>query len=115
MKYLSMLTPAETLLLMQGRDVAFKELLKITFMDLLIRKYLKTSKRQYEPTAASNLVTLTYVGKGPSFNASVVYPHEMVFLETYMKSRKMNPLFHHAVRIGYQNSGGKKKLHTYDH
>lgn len=42
MKKLSDLTPAQTLLLIEGKSVPIKDLLKVTMMDLLLRQVLRT-------------------------------------------------------------------------
>ena len=41
MKYLSQLTPAETLIILKDKDTRLKEVLKVTLMDLLLKQVLK--------------------------------------------------------------------------
>lgn len=107
MKNLSDLTPAETLLLTEGKRVPLKDLLKVTMMDLLLKQILKTIEvpnGANETTSFSN----TYVVAGNNFSYEKAAAHEKVFLAPFHKDRKAEILFNNLVKVGYQKAGSEK-------
>lgn len=104
MKTLSDLTPAETLLLTEGKRVAVKDLLKVTLMDLLLKQVLKTIEVQNGATSFSN----TYIVAGDNFDSIKPLRHELVFLGPFRKDRQAEILFNNLVKIGYQNARSEK-------
>jgi hypothetical protein len=105
MKELSKLHPAQTLLLIEGRNAEQKDLLKYTFMDLLLKKVLKTMKKSYRPSKYDPVQTITYVSTGDNFSSYKYAPHEHVFLKPFQERSSIAKLmFRHVVKMGYQNS-----------
>jgi hypothetical protein len=107
MKSLSDLTPAETLLLTEGKRVPLKDLLKVTLMDLLLKQILKTVEvpnGSNEATSVSN----TYVVSGNNFSFSKSLSHERVFLSPFLKDKQVEILFSNLVKISYQKAGPEK-------
>jgi len=108
MKRLSKLSPAETLLVLHGTKAPLKELLKVTFMDLLIKKALKTTKANYRPSKYDRVQVITYVVPGRNFLEYKPLLHENFFLNPFWKNITLQIIFRQLVKIGYQNSQSKK-------
>jgi len=104
MKHLSNFSPAETLLLIEGSASYQRDLLKVTFLDLLLKKVIKKTKKTYRPSIRDPYVTMKYICAGPNFQSCVAAKHEDVFLDVFTKSKKINALFKHMVKMGYENS-----------
>lgn len=108
MEILSTLTPAETLLILKESDVKFKELLKYTFLDLLLKqvikvKEIKTRAHKNEPVRTNN-----YVVVGKSFTSHNRLAHEKVFLKMFDKNQSIQVLFRHFVKAGFENASERK-------
>lgn len=77
MKTISQLTPAETLLIMNGKEATFKQLLKVTLLDLFAKETLKTKEVTLEGQR------MAYVISGPNLKISTPLPHEQFFLQPF--------------------------------
>jgi hypothetical protein len=108
MMELSKLSPAQTYILIEGKDASQKDLLKYTFMDLLLKQVLATSKRNVKASKHDPLQVITYVSIGKNFRGYKPLAHELVFLQTFQKSKTLSIIFRHVVKMGYENSQGKK-------
>ena len=64
--YLSQLSPAETLFLTDEKAL-LKDFLKITLLDLILKKVLKTIEVTRTPSVAEGTLIYTYVTAGPNF------------------------------------------------
>jgi hypothetical protein len=104
MKYLSELTPAEVYILTK-ENVTHRELLKITFIDLLFKKVLRTYEVQRQPHIRQEIRTYQYIGIGQNFKNYNSKNHEKFFLSTFYKDQEIEILFRNLVKIGYQKSG----------
>ncbi|MFL5728761.1 MAG: hypothetical protein ACJ75J_04665, partial [Cytophagaceae bacterium] len=104
MRELSKLYPAQTLLLTEGKKASLKDLLKFTFMDLLLKQVLKTEKRTYRASKYDKEQIVKYVLAGNNFSAYKPAAHELAFLEPFKKSRTISIMFRHIVKMGYQNA-----------
>lgn len=103
MKYLSELTPAEIYILINDK-VTHQELLKITFVDLLLKNVLKTFQVERQPHIRQKVRIYKYVGIGQNFINYKSKIHEKFFLATFEKDNEIEILFRNLVKIGYQSS-----------
>lgn len=107
MQTLSRFLPAQTLMLTDSSS-SLKELLKVTFMDLLFTRVLQTKTTALQSHPRNPVRYITYVEQGMNFRAYKPKPHEAVFLLPYFQSPDAQVLFRHLVRMGYENSGGQQ-------
>ncbi len=103
MKYLSKLTPAETLILIK-ENVTHQELLKITFIDLLFKQVLKTFEVERKPHIRQEVRVYKYVQIGQNFNNYNSLNHEKLFLSIFDTDNTIEILFRNLVKIGYKKS-----------
>ncbi|HYC85155.1 MAG TPA: hypothetical protein VEB86_08025 [Chryseosolibacter sp.] len=106
---LTKLTPAETLLITQGDKAGKQELLKYTFMDLLLKEVLTIDHVERRPDGRE-VRTYKYIYAGKRFKAYAGLAHEMIFLAAFHKSKGMGMLFQHCVKMGYENARSEKSL-----
>lgn len=107
MKTLSDLSPAETLLLTTGACVPIKDLLKVTLMDLILKRYLKTVEITHTLGGEPGNVN-TYVIIGDNFSYSKSLEHEKVFLRPYDQEEKREMLFSNLAKLAYNYAGSEK-------
>jgi hypothetical protein len=103
MTYLSELTPAEVYIL-TNRNVTHQQLLKITFIDLILKQVLKTSEVRRQPHAREEVRIYKYIGIGQDFKNYKAKNHEKFFLSIFEKDNSIEILFRNLVKIGYQKS-----------
>lgn len=108
---LSKLTPAETLLLKDGSQAPVRELLKYTFMDLLLKQVLITEDVERQLNQRDPIRTYKYVSTGENFRKHNILPHELTFLLPYRKNQDTRMLFRNCVQVGYENARSKRVLH----
>jgi hypothetical protein len=108
MKTLSDFTPAQTLLLTRGKRVPIKDLLKVTMMDLLLKKVLKTVEVENGFRDDSNFLN-TYVVIGEKFSSNKSLPHEEIFLSPFYTDEHTQFLFNNIVKVAYQKAGSEKQ------
>lgn len=111
MKYLSKLTPAETLIVLTGDKTPLSELLKYTFMDLLLKQVLSIKEVQEQASDRDPVRVIKYVREGENFNQHQDRLHESVILSVFQKTPDVSILFRNLVKIAYQNA--KHKRHYY--
>lgn len=112
MNHLSKLSPAETLFVLQGHNATIKELLKVTFMDLLLKQVVRTVEVQRQPSRRDTIRIYRYVLTGKNFNSYKPLPHENIFLAPFQKKESAQILFRHLVKMGYQNAQSQSILHS---
>ncbi|QCE40953.1 hypothetical protein [Psychroserpens sp. NJDZ02] len=114
MKILSKITPAETLLIQDGFFVEFKDLMKFTFIDLLLKKIIKIKEVHQKPHPRDKHIrTYTYVTSGKNFKKYKPKNHELIYLSPFNKNRSLQILFKNFIKMAYDNSNGSwsyKKL-----
>ncbi|EDP96177.1 hypothetical protein U8527_14795 [Kordia algicida OT-1] len=108
MKLLSTIAPAETILIQQGSAAQLKNLLKFTFMDLLLKKVLKIVEVEKQPHPRDEVRVYTYVETGKNFEKYTAKNHELIFLRPFKEEASIQILFKHYVKIIYEASNGKK-------
>lgn len=108
MKLLSIITPAETILIQKGSTTQLKNLLKFTFMDLLLKKVIKIVEIHKQPHPRDEVRRYTYIEAGKNFNVYKPKKHESIFTNLFVKEEPIQILFKHFVKIIYDASEGKK-------
>ncbi|NQX82263.1 MAG: hypothetical protein HRT66_09765 [Flavobacteriaceae bacterium] len=116
MKLLSILSPAETMLIINS-DCSLKNMIKFTFMDLLLKIILeiKTENRRVlkRDKYSKKVVVIehyNYVTKGKNFNKYTAKEYELIFLEPYLKNPLIKILFKDLVKMSYKNSVSGKSF-----
>ncbi len=108
MNYLTKFTPAETLIFLEMDKVPFRELLKVTFFDLLLKKVLMTKRKSYKPSANDPYVTVKHVCAGQNLKLYKTLSHETIFLDAFKRSKNMEPLLRHYVTLVNENAINRK-------
>jgi hypothetical protein len=113
MTYLSKYTPAETILILDNSGADIKELLKTTFIHLLLKEVLEITTITRESSSSRRTIrTYKYIIKGKNFNTYKPLEHELVFLSPYQKSSSIKILTQHLIRMGFQNAISESKYIT---
>jgi hypothetical protein len=107
---LSKLTPAETLLVRNGKEATLKDMLKYTLMDLLLKQVLIIEEVERQPSKRDLIRVYKYISVGKKFSAYKCMPHELVFLFAYRKNSSIRILFRNCVKIGYENAQSGKEF-----
>jgi len=109
MTHLSKFTPAELFFLLRHPKRRYlKELLKVTFLDLLLKQILIIT--EVEKELKRTIQVYRYVEDGAKFYGYRSLDHETVFLDTFRKNSDIRIIFKSMVKIGYQNA---KSLYHY--
>lgn len=101
-KPLAYFSPAETLSLLREGRGTFKELIKITFTDLLLRKVLHARREAIEETS-----WVYYVKPGVNYSSHPALAHETFFLKPFSKSRELEMTVRHFIAAVVQRSFGQ--------
>ncbi|WP_159017877.1 hypothetical protein [Algibacter sp. L3A6] len=114
MDILSKITPAETLLLKYGSSAELKDLMKYTFMDLLLKQVIKIDKvdRKVHPND-KYIRSYTYIVAGENLKKYKYNKHELIFLSPFLKSKSIQILFKNYFKMVFDLSKGSwsyKKL-----
>lgn len=109
MQLLQHLTPAETCLLTKTSSTKLKELMKLTFFDLLLKQVI-TSKQEKKVSGRKRYVrTVNYLIKGKNFDTYQPLPHEKVFMDAFSENPDLKVLLKHLVKMAYENTKGPYK------
>jgi hypothetical protein len=108
MKNLSQFAPAETLLLIEGKNAQLKDLLKVTLMDLFLKQALQTIEISSPSTSKSLPVPNTYVVSGANLGHYRPMAHEDVFLSAFYQNAERQILFNNLIKIGYEKAKTEK-------
>lgn len=107
MKILSQITPAETMLIKDCSSVELKNLMKFTFMDLLLKKVIEIKEiNKKSHTRDSYVRTYTYVISGKNFNKYTPKKHELIYLSPFIKSPSIQILFNNFIKMAYDTANG---------
>jgi hypothetical protein len=109
MTLLSKFTPAETKLILESGKATFKDLMKLTFMDLLLKKVIKIVEEEKELHISDGSRTYTYIEAGKNFHKYKPKPHETVFTKPFNTEEEMQYLLQHFIKVGYENSGKSRR------
>ncbi|WP_026703902.1 hypothetical protein [Flavobacterium soli] len=103
MTHLSKFTPAELFfLLRKERRRYLKELLKVTFLDLLLKQILVITEVEKEVGRTTQIYR--YVEDGRRFFGYRPLDHEAIFIDPFRKDNDIRILFQSMVKIGFQNA-----------
>ena len=87
MKILSQITPAETMLVKDCSSVQFKDLMKFTFMDLLLKKVIEIKEINKKSHPRDKYIrTYTYVVSGKNFNKYKPKNHELILVTDVLRA-----------------------------
>ncbi len=111
MKHLNRLTPAETYFVLKDDDASQKNLLKMTLVDLILKKVLRPFEVIIEYNQNDVDTPKTYVAIAENFWTYKPVEHELIFLSPFISNNSIQILFSNMVKIGYQNSKSEKKLY----
>src|SRR3546814_581355 len=100
---LQTLTPAESLLLRKGDITPQSEMLKVTLLDLLLKKVLVITTTEQQSNTRDPVRTLQYVSTGENFKGYEALPHEMAYLTDFRQSRDLRMSFKDCVKVAFQN------------
>lgn len=107
MKILSKITPAETMLVKNSDSVKLKDLMKFTFMDLLLKRVIEIKEVNKRAHPRDKYIrTYTYVISGKNFSQYKPKNHELIFLSPYFKSKSIQILFKNFIKMVYDSSNG---------
>lgn len=99
------------MLLKDGSQAPVRELLKYTFMDLLLKQVLVTEDVERQLNMRDPVRTYKYVSAGENFRKYNMLPHELTFLLPYRRNQDTRMLFRNCVQVGYENARSKRALH----
>jgi len=102
MEILSKITPAETLLITNGSSAKLKEMLKYTFMDLLLKKVIKIKEVENAEDGTSN----TYVVADKNFIKHKPKNHEITLLKPFQKDASIEILLENFIKMAYRAANG---------
>lgn len=107
MEILRKLSPAETYLICNGSKAQYKELLKLTLANLLLKQILKLEKRISNVRLGDGEIEISYILRGPKWSSSGIKRYEEVFTKPFELTNDLEVLFHQLVQIGFENSRGR--------
>lgn len=97
-------TPAETFLLLHGSSATLKDLLKLTFMDLLLKKVIKSLDIYKTSKGQQKSRVYQYIVVDKNFFNYKPQLHELVFLAPFYVNNDLNILFRHLIAQGYKKA-----------
>jgi hypothetical protein len=105
MNLLSKLKPAETLLLLDGSKSDFKNLMKFTFMDLVLKQVLvvKESVRTIKSGRGYKEQRIKYVVIGKNFKNYKPSAFERIYLTTFDKSPELKAVLTKLIKVAYDS------------
>lgn len=113
MKILSQLTPAETLLIINSEHSSLKDLMKKTFMDLLLKKVIAIKEVHKKAHSRDRIERkYTYVVAGVNLKKYTAKSHELIFLSAFLKNNSIRILFPSYIKMVYENSKSSYRFKT---
>ncbi len=111
METLKKLTPAETLVIRDTSKTSFKDMLKFTLLDLILKKVLviKNSELPTNQEETDNQVGYKNLGIGPAFDGYNPKYHELIYLYPFQKAPDLSVQFKHLVKMGWE--GARNRNH----
>lgn len=102
METLKKLTPAETLIMRDTSKTSFRDLLKFTLIDLILKKVLVVrNDAGNSENETENEVAYKNLEKGPEFDGYRPKEHEWIYLTSFKEDPEMSIQFKHLVKIGW--------------
>jgi hypothetical protein len=112
MIFFTALTPAENLIIRDQRQSSYKQMLELTFMDLLLKKVLKIEYVKDETTATDQLTEtkVAYVSKGENYYTYAPVPHEKLFMKPFITIVTTRILLSNLIKVLYENAEGPRNF-----
>jgi hypothetical protein len=110
MNQLTKLSPAETLVLLDYKKAKQVDLLKVTFMDLILKNVLQKTTIEKQKHPNDPIKTYEYIILNPTQRHYKALPHEEVFLSSFKKNPDIKILFKNMIKLGYQKSPSGPQL-----
>ncbi|MBL7950936.1 MAG: hypothetical protein JNM62_04395 [Flavobacteriales bacterium] len=108
MSCLTTLTPAENLLLRDGRKVSVRLMLKGTLMDLLMRGVLAYQEMEVRPSRLDRPRRYKYIVAGKHMDSYEAQRHEEVFLGAYRYGGAGRYQLRNLVSVALERTGGRR-------
>ena len=111
MTELSKLKPAETLLITKGSNAEFKDLMKYSLMDLVLKQVLSINETTttYKSGRRYKEQRIKYVTKGRNFEKYEPSPFEQIYLSPFIKSPEIKAIFSKLIKVAYDAVSTEKK------
>ena len=106
MKHLSYLTPAETLLLIDPENANGVEMLKFTFLDLILKNKLKLFERQVK-SDLGKILLYKFIKLGDKFDNNKIRPHEKFFFDLFIE-KNTNYFIRNYLTTIFNNAKNEK-------
>ena len=107
MEILSTITPAETKLLIDTSSASLKDLMKLTFMDLLHKKVLDLKLARTDVEINKEFIgAYTYVVQGKNLKTYSAKRHEDIFMAPFLMNPSIQILFIHFIKMTYDAANG---------
>ena len=106
MKHLSYLTPAETILLIDPENANGVEMLKFTFLDLILKNKLKLFERQVK-SDLGKILLYKFIKLGDKFDNNKIRPHEKFFFDLFIE-KNTNYFIRNYLTTIFNNAKNEK-------
>lgn len=110
MNFLENFTPADNYLLLENSKATMKGLLKLTMLDLLLKRVIEMENVAVRADERSPERILTYVQAGNNFQSYQPKTHEEIFLYIFQTNPDNKVLFKHFVKISYDKAKSIRNL-----
>jgi hypothetical protein len=105
-------SPAELLLIVHERNTpSLRQLLRLTFLDLLRKEVLSLEHRHSQPHPSDPAVLYTFVCAGPKLGAYSYLPHEKPLLDLFLQDPSFQTQFRQYVRMLMQRVDSSRSYH----
>ncbi len=104
MNLLNIYSPAETLVVTQGDKATLRDLVKNTFLDLMLKKVIRTTDITRQPHPNDPEVSYKYVVAGSNLFTYQALPHERIFLLPFLTESSVPILFRNYVKLMFEKA-----------
>lgn len=104
METLKKLTPAESLVLRDTSRASFRDLLKFTLIDLILKKVLVVKNEAMEAEQTENNIAHKNLKKGPAFDSYEPKHHEWIYLSAFEEDADLSIQFKHLVKMAWESA-----------
>ncbi|MGZ5304414.1 MAG: hypothetical protein ACXWDO_09900, partial [Bacteroidia bacterium] len=112
MEKLSKYTPAETMVLLYDYEAPLKDILRITFLDLLLKKVLQVVQIERQPHPNERPRIYEYVTTGRNYDRYRQLPHEKIITCIFDDDKDMRVFFRFLVKEILSNIKSRDRLVT---
>ena len=107
MKHLKHLVAPQTYLIKEASKVDYKEMLKLTFADLNLKKVISISEREYQSHPRNPIRVLRFITTGPAFHEYIPKGHEEPFLRAFQKAPELEIFLRNYLKSVVEQIGSK--------